>query len=151
MKRVLYLLFLAPLGLMAQDKGVNFEHELSWKEVQAKAKAENKYIFIDCFTTWCGPCKYMAANVFPQQEVGDFFNAKFVRVKVQMDNTPGDADHIKSWYDDADKIAKDYSIMAYPTFLYFTPDGKLVHRVVGGGEAKDFIARSANALDPSKQ
>ncbi len=30
-----------------------------WKEVLAKAKAENKYIVVDCYTDWCGWCKVM--------------------------------------------------------------------------------------------
>ena len=150
MKKVFQLLLLLfPLGLMAQ--GVNFEHELTWKEVLAKAKAENKYIFMDCFTTWCGPCKYMSANIFPQAEVGSFFNKSFVSVKVQMDKTDRDNEMIKKWYEDAKMIEKDYGVNAYPTFLYFSPEGKLVHRVVGGGEAKAFIGLSANALDPAKQ
>jgi len=151
MKKALFLLFLLPLFAIAQDKGIHFEHGLSWKEIQAKAKAENKYIFIDCFTTWCGPCKYMTANIFPQQEVGDFFNSKFINVKLQMDVTEGDNEEVKKWYEDAKNIGEQYSVRAYPTFLFFAPDGKVVHRMVGGGEAEAFIARSKEALDPSKQ
>lgn len=145
------LLFVLPLGVFAQDKGVNFDHELSWKEVQAKAKAENKYIFMDCFTTWCGPCKYMTANVFTQEAVGEFFNKSFINVKVQMDETAGDSEYVKKWAEDAKAIASQYGIAAFPTFLYFSPEGKLVHRVVGGAEAADFIAKSSDALDPNKQ
>ena len=151
MKKALFLLFLLPLFAMAQDKGIHFEHGLSWKDIQAKAKAENKYIFIDCFTTWCGPCKYMTANIFPQQEVGDFFNSKFINVKLQMDVTEGDNEEVKKWYEDAKAIGEQYSVRAYPTFLFFSPDGKIAHRMVGGGEAEAFIARSKEALDPSKQ
>src|SRR5215831_9330297 len=60
------------------EKGVHFEDNLSWSAIQAKARAENKFIFVDCYTSWCGPCKYMAKNIFPQQEAGDFFNDKFI-------------------------------------------------------------------------
>lgn len=151
MRKVLFLLFLLPLFAVAQDKGIKFEHGLTWKEIQAKAKAENKYIFIDCFTTWCGPCKYMTANIFPQQEVGDFFNSKFINVKLQMDVTAGDNEEVKKWYEDAKAIGEQYSVRAYPTFLFFSPEGKVVHRMVGGGEAEAFIARSQEALDPEKQ
>lgn len=145
------LLTIFPVAMMAQDKGIHFEHELSWTEVQAKAKAENKYIFVDCFTTWCGPCKMMSANVFPQEEVGTFFNKNFISVKVQMDKTAGDKEEIKKWYGDAKMIADQYEITAFPTFLYFSPEGKLIHRVIGGGDAQSFIAKSAAALDPAKQ
>lgn len=144
-------LLLLPFIVTAQEKGIHFERDLSWKEVQAKAKAENKYIFMDCFTTWCGPCKYMSANIFPQEEVGKFFNEHFVSVQVQMDTTSRDAEAVKKWYDDTKTIETEYSIRAYPTFLYFSPEGRLVHRIVGGGEAKIFLTLSANALDSSKQ
>ena len=46
-----------------QYKGIHFEQGLSWKDILAKAKAEHKYIFVDCYATWCGPCKYMDKNV----------------------------------------------------------------------------------------
>ena len=38
------------------ETGVRFLHKISsWEAVIAQAKKENKYIFVDCFTTWCGP------------------------------------------------------------------------------------------------
>jgi thiol:disulfide interchange protein len=45
------------------SKGINFENNLSWEQVKEKAKAENKYIFVDCYATWCGPCKAMDKEV----------------------------------------------------------------------------------------
>src|SRR5437016_7533889 len=69
------------------SKGVQFEKNLNWQQVLAKAKAENKYIFLDCFATWCGPCKLMDKNVYPNDTVGNYFNQNFISVKVQMDET----------------------------------------------------------------
>ena len=149
---LLLLLTLPGLAQVSQDKGVHFEHELSWTAIQAKAKAENKYIFMDCFTTWCGPCRYMSATIFPQEECGNFFNDKFVCVKVQLDTSAKDNDAVKSWYQDGHNLAEQYTIRAYPTFLVFAPDGHIVHRMVGGNEdAKSFIARVREALDPGTQ
>ena len=146
------LLLLLSLFGQAQDKGVHFEHELSWTAIQAKAKAENKYIFMDCFTTWCGPCRYMSATVFPQEECGNFFNDKFVCVKVQLDSTQKDNDAVKSWYQDGHDLMQQYHITAFPTFLVFAPDGHIVHRMVGGSsDAKSFIVRTGDALNPDKQ
>ncbi|NML40234.1 DUF255 domain-containing protein [Chitinophaga sp. G-6-1-13] len=148
---LLYVLLLAGITATAQEPGIHFEHELSWKDIKAKAKKEGKFIFMDCFTTWCGPCKMMSRDIFPQQSVGDFFNDKFISVKVQMDKTAGDDAAVKRWYEDAAAIAKEYNVMAYPTFLYFAPDGRLVHLVVGGDSAAAFIAASAQALKPETQ
>lgn len=145
------LLLLMVFKVNAQDKGIHFEHGLSWKEIKAKAKQENKFIFVDCFTTWCGPCKWMSKEIFPLEPVGTFFNDKFISVKAQMDKTNKDDDAVKQWYADADAIARDYKIMAYPTFLYFSPEGQLVHIKVGGDTTDAFIAASAQALHPETQ
>ncbi|MEO8117131.1 MAG: thioredoxin family protein, partial [Bacteroidota bacterium] len=152
MKKLLVaFLLLSPVLLFAQNEGIQFSEGMTWSQVKAKAKAENKYIFMDCFTTWCGPCKYMSANVFPMKSVGDVINKNFVAVAVQLDTTDKDNDFVKSWYQDGHDIAKDYKIRAYPTYLYFSPDGKLVHRAVGSSTDDVFITKAENALDPAKQ
>lgn len=151
MRKLLLILFLFPLLTLAQEKGIRFEHNTNWDAVKAKAKLESKYIFVDCFTTWCGPCAYMSQNIFPQEKVGDFFNDKFVNLKIQMDQTAKDNDDVKSWYDEAKRFTKDYDVNAYPTFLIFAPSGELVHRIVGGGEADDFIAKAQLGLNPETQ
>lgn len=93
----------------------------------------------------------MSKTVFPQDTVGEFFNANFINLKVQMDQTDHDAPETKSWYKEAQRFAADYQVVAYPTFLIFDPQGELVHRIVGGGEAGDFIARAKQGLDPKTQ
>ncbi|TWF41679.1 uncharacterized protein DUF255 [Chitinophaga polysaccharea] len=151
MKKLFLLTILAPMMAFAQEKGIHFEHGSTWAEVKAKAKAENKYIFMDCFTTWCGPCKMMSAQIFPQEKVGNFMNDKYVSVKVQMDQTAKDNEEVKQWYADAQQIEKEYSVRAYPTFLVFAPDGRIVDRQVGGSEADQFINRFTASLDPAQQ
>lgn len=146
------LSLLLPFAVAAQEKGVHFEHALSWVDVKAKAKAENKYIFMDCFTTWCGPCRYMRTVIFPQGEAGDFFNDKFVNLEVQLDTTAKDNDQVKSWYADAHTIMGQYAINAFPTYLIFAPDGRVLHRIVGGSNsAKSFIGMVQEAFDTTKQ
>ncbi|MGO3806262.1 MAG: thioredoxin family protein, partial [Sphingobacterium sp.] len=151
MKKLLFLLLIVPFIGFSQDKGVTFEHGVTWQAVKEKAKTENKFIFVDCFTTWCKPCEYMSKTVFPQDTVGEFFNAHFINLKVQMDQTDHDAPETKSWYTEAQRFADDYQVVAYPTFLIFDPQGELVHRIVGGGEASEFIARAKQGLDPKTQ
>ena len=146
------LIFFLPLLGIAQGKGVHFERDLSWSAVQAKAKAENKYIFLDCFTTWCGPCRYMSTTVFPQEESGNFFNPRFVSVQVQLDTTAHDNALVKNWYAAAHEIMTKYKIRAFPTFLVFAPDGHVLHRIVGSTTtAKDFITLAQAAFDSSSQ
>lgn len=151
MKKILLFLLILPFAVIGQEKGITFEHGLDWSQIKEKAKKENKFIFVDLFTTWCGPCKYMSATVFPQTKVGNFFNSQFVNAQIQMDKTDKDNDEVKAWYEEAERFAKDYKIAAYPTFLIFNPQGELVHRMVGGGDADEFIERSKDALKPETQ
>jgi thioredoxin-related protein len=137
--------------LLAQEKGMYFEHNTSWEKVLAKAKAENKYIFVDCFTTWCGPCKAMSKNIFPLEEVGNFYNKNFINVKIQLDTTKNDNDDVKSWFAAGKEISTKYEVRAYPTYLMFDPNGLIVHRAVGSSDAAAFLAKGADAINPEKQ
>ena len=52
-------------AVVAQE-GVRFR-DLAFNEALAQAKAEDKLVFMDCYTSWCGPCKVMTEEVFPQK------------------------------------------------------------------------------------
>lgn len=101
-----------------KESGIQWVTGLSWEEVKEKAKRENKYIFLDCFTTWCGPCKMMDAEVYSNDSVGNYLNDRFLSVRVQMDRTANDNSFVKSWYSEAAAIQKKYHIEGYPTFIF---------------------------------
>jgi thioredoxin-related protein len=158
MKKTLHLTLLASFLVLVRtevraqaDTGIHFEHNLSWTAIQAKAKAENKYIFMDCFTTWCGPCRRMATDVFPLEATGKYVNDKFISVGVQLDTTAKDADNVKAWYRDGHDIAEKYHVRAYPTYLIFAPDGHAIHRFVGSSPAPEFLASLGESFDSTKQ
>ena len=96
----------------------NFQ-ELTLAKALEKAKIENKYVFVDCYTSWCGPCKMMAADILPLKEVGEYMNATFVSVKFDMEKGEGR------------DIQQKYKVSSYPTFLVLNVDGSLLHAVVG--------------------
>ena len=79
-------ILLLPLWVCAQ--GVNFR-PLSYTEAIELAAKENKMVFIDFYTTWCGPCKRMSKEVFSQQEVGEYFNRTFISLKLDAEKENG--------------------------------------------------------------
>jgi len=132
MKKVFTLMAVALMVLFlsgnveAQNREVEFEHT-SWKKVLKKAKRQDKLIFVDCYTSWCGPCKMMAKDVFTQDQVADFFNSNFVNFKIDMEKGEGP------------ELKPGWKINAYPTFLVINAKGEVIHRVVGAYGADQFI------------
>jgi thioredoxin-related protein len=150
-KLAILFAYCIPLIAIAQGSGVKWTNGLSWSEVLKKAREENRYIFLDLFTTWCQPCHAMDKDVYPNEKVGQAINEKFIAVKVQMDKTQYDDEQIKKWYNDANRLAANYSVTAFPTYLFFSPDGKPIHRGVGYKKPEEFIVLANDALNPEKQ
>lgn len=109
-----------------EKSGIKFEHT-SWQEVIKKAKSENKLIFIDAYTTWCGPCKVMAKNVFTDTEVGTFFNQNFINVKLDMEKEPGLS------------LKSKLNVTAYPTLIFIDANENIEHKAVGSMPKADFL------------
>lgn len=138
MKKILSAIFIILSVLSFAQEGIKFETS-DFKTILAKAKKENKLIFLDAYTTWCGPCKLMAKNIFTLKSVGDHYNANFVNAKIDMEKGEGI------------DIAKKYDVKVFPTYLFIDGNGELVHRTVGYVPEKEFIQFAKDASDPSKR
>jgi thioredoxin-related protein len=135
-----------------EPSGVRFERNLTWTEIKAKAKTTNKFIFVDCYATWCGPCHQMDRDIFPTESVGKFMNAHFVSVQVQMDSTGHDSQMVNSWRPIGRMFMSLYHISAFPTFLIFNPEGEIVHKYIGSDSTVEiFVQKLAAKMDPSQQ
>ena len=119
--------------LPSYGQGIEFFHG-TFAEALEKAQEEDKAIFVDAFTTWCGPCKRMSKNVFPQKVVGDYYNANFINLKLDMEKEEGM------------KFGLKYPVSAYPTFYYIKPDGEVLFTTKGGRQAEQFIDLGKQAL-----
>ncbi len=83
-------------GASAQDHGAQAAAEVSgktvvnwitWEEAVEKNKTQKKKIFVDVFTDWCGWCKVMDKNTFPDPEVAKILNEDFYAVKFNAEQT----------------------------------------------------------------
>lgn len=140
------------MSLIAQQGvGVKYEKGKSWDQIVEKAKQNNKFIFLDCFATWCGPCKAMDKYVFTNENIVSKLNDKFICVKVQMDKTDTDNLDVRNWYHTASLIESAYNVTSFPTFLFFNSNGEPIHKAVGYRDTTKFREEVINALTPNKQ
>jgi thioredoxin-related protein len=131
MKKLLIILFIACFTLpaiAAEGDGVHF-FEGTFRQAKEKAKKENKLIMLDAYTTWCGPCKVLKNKVFPNKELGEYINAHYVSIGVDMEAGEGPA------------LANMYPIEGYPTILFLDASGKVKKKVLGlpQGGAKELL------------
>ncbi|MCR4918669.1 MAG: thioredoxin family protein, partial [Prevotella sp.] len=109
---------------------------ITYQQALEASKAEGKPVFIDFYTSWCGPCKMMARDVFPQQKVGDYFNANFVCIKLDAEK-------------EGKEQAKKFKVSAYPTFKVISADEQEIFTFVGGNSDADaFVADIKAGVNP---
>lgn len=137
MKLIVATLLLSSITVFAQHRSIIFE-QTSFKEIKEKALKENKLIFIDAYTTWCGPCKQMSKNIFTNDSVADYYNKNFVNAKIDMEKGEGS------------EIAKNFEVQCYPNLLFVDGNGKLIHRLAGSMSVKEFIDLGEQTKFPEK-
>lgn len=136
---LLFILTLVVMALPLRAEEIAFFHG-TWQETLAKAKSENKLVFVDFYTQWCGPCLNMAQTVFVLPEVGAFYNANFVSAKIDTENGEGI------------ELAKKYGVRSFPTYVFIDPaTGEAVHRSSSRQTEEQFIATGKAALTPTQR
>ena len=137
MKNLIHALLLILSIQLCSAQGVDFFHG-SFEEAKLEAKVQGKLIFMDAYAVWCGPCKMMTNNVFPQDKVGDFFNKHFINMKVDMEKGEGV------------DLRRQYGVSAYPTLLLIDAEGAVVQQIKGARGADALIewAKKANMPNP---
>lgn len=114
MKKLLVtLLLLWSADAMAQ--GIRF-FKGSWQQVLAESRKTGKPVFVDVYTSWCVPCKRMEKEIFPLAKVGAKFNKNFINYRIDAEKGDGIA------------LRKQYTVNAFPTYLFINPDGILIYR-----------------------
>lgn len=134
MKNISFIIFFSLIAQMGISQGIEFIHEDLAKAKEQAIKTE-KIIFVDAYTTWCGPCKKLSRDIFPQKAAGDFFNANFINLKLDMEKGDGLAFGMK------------YNVKSYPTLLFITPEGELVMKSIGGRDVNKLLETGQKALE----
>lgn len=136
-KLSLLLLILIAFKVNAQE-GIKFNQTKTWKETTEAAAKTGKLIFVDCYTDWCGPCKWMDQNAFTDAKVAEFYNKNFINAKIDMEKGEGI------------ELRKKYSVQSFPTFLFINGNGEVVHRTGSRMPIEEFLEEGKKAADPKK-
>jgi thiol:disulfide interchange protein len=88
----------------------------SWSAALKEAKRTGKPIFVDFYATWCGPCKMLDEHVYTNRKVIDA-SRKWVMLKVDAERNT--------------QLAQANKITAFPTLIFYSPQGKAVVRKMG--------------------
>ena len=93
-------------------------HQGDVKSVFDAAKSKKQIVMIDFFTTWCGPCKLIEANIYRHESFLDY-TKKMVAFKIDAEKGEG-----------IDLAAK-YNVKVYPSVIFMDADGNEIERVIG--------------------
>jgi thiol-disulfide isomerase/thioredoxin len=128
---ILFLL-LASFTLPSYGGGINFRYDSTFAQALSEARLENKLIFMDCYASWCGPCRRLAATVFMDSIVGDYFNSHYINVRFDME------------MGDGINIARRYHIYAYPTLLWIDSIGNVINTQLGCADVDTLMKVAKN-------
>lgn len=140
MNRFILILSVFFIGLSANSQdatkkvvGMDFFHG-TWAEAKAEAKKQNKYIVVDAYASWCGPCKKMTRETFKDENVGNFYNKHFINYKIDMEKGEGPS------------LNSTFRVSAYPTVIYYNPQGEEVRRFKGYRPPQAFLGEGKQAV-----
>lgn len=128
-------LFLLPLAANGQVDFRNITTSEEMDQVWEDAVAQNKPVFVDIYATWCGPCKWLDANVFALEEAGNYMNDEFINVKMDGESDFGRVFAMKS------------GLSAYPSLFLFNSEQKQMNMLVGAKPWDELKAALASTLE----
>lgn len=134
MNKLIITFCLSLLSIAAVSaQGIDFFHG-TWEEALAKSKEEGKPIFVDAYAVWCGPCKRMAREVFTRKDVGEFYNANFINLKMDMEA------------EENMTFRQKYPVSAFPTLFYINGKGEVIRKLKGAQQAENFLKLGKSIL-----
>ncbi len=126
MQKISFFFLIFAIQLFFPQQNIKFE-DSDFATILTKAKTEKKLIFLDAYTSWCGPCKLMERNVFTDTNVAEYYNKNFINAHFDMEKGEGPS------------LAAKYGIRSYPTLLFLNGEGEIVGKELGYIKTEEFL------------
>jgi thioredoxin-related protein len=129
---------------MNQEEVSTDENKINWvtiEEAEALQKKQKRPIYIDVYTTWCGPCKLMSSKTFTNKKVIEIMNNKFYAVKFDAESKKA----LKFNGQEYSSPGRNHSftsylqVRAFPTSAFIDSDLNTITSVAGYFTPKEFI------------
>lgn len=138
MKKLLLVLTVLFAGAVSAQQ-INW---MSMNDALAAQKKAPKKIFMDVYTTWCGPCKLLDKNTFSDPKVIKFINDNYYAVKFNAEGTEEityqDFTYTNPNHQAERKgrntthfFADALKLTGYPSLVFFQDDGTLIQALPG--------------------
>lgn len=127
------------LAAQKAGPGMVFYHG-SLDQAIKEAKLQEKLVFVDFWTDWCGPCLVMQKEVFPLPEVGEYFNQRFINVEINAEDESINGP----------ELARRFGVSGYPTYVILDTGGNEIGRATNAMSGEQFIALASQMLGESE-
>jgi thioredoxin-related protein len=112
---------------------------LNYEDGLKKGKLENKNIFIDFYTNWCGWCKKLDKDVYSDSAVKAVLARHFVTVKTNAESGRRFKLDDGKEYTDASLAAQEFGVRGYPALWFLTPQGEKLTYIPGYVPKEKFV------------
>ncbi len=112
---------------------------LNYEEGLKKGKLENKSIFVDFYTSWCGWCKKLDKDVYADSAVKVVLTRHFITVKTNAESKRRFTLDDGKEYTDASLAREVFGVQGYPALWFLTATGEKLTYIPGYVPKEKFV------------
>jgi thioredoxin-related protein len=123
---------LAALWMGARPSTADIRWVANFQEARAQAAASNRPILISFYTDWCGWCKRLDRDVYPDRRV-ETLSRRFVMLRLNAER-------------EGTALAQHFEVRGLPNIVLLQPSGQKMEQIPGYMSAADFARMMEGVL-----